>query len=169
VTNAYPPVPPGKWIYLPFLGWAKVASVGRRFAALIIDALCGVAVVVLLVLPALILAPTTTGPAGLLLLLAGLFTGAVLNLLYQWLMISYLGQTLGKMAVGVKVVRAEDGLVPGLGKSLGRLAIVMGSGSLPLVGGIAQLVLYVSVFFDRAGRNQTWYDKALSTLVIAVR
>jgi uncharacterized RDD family membrane protein YckC len=88
---------------------------------------------------------------------------AVIGLLYEWLMVGLVGRTLGKMAVGLHVVNAETGGKPGLGKSFIRWII-------PVVGsvacGIGQLLVYLSPFWDKSGRQQGWHDKAASTMVV---
>ncbi|MDT0461805.1 RDD family protein [Streptomyces gibsoniae] len=88
---------------------------------------------------------------------------AIIGLLYEWLMVGLVGRTLGKMAVGLHVVNAETGGKPGLGKSFIRWII-------PTVGsvlcGIGQLLVYLSPFWDKSGRQQGWHDKAAGTMVI---
>ncbi|PZG85018.1 RDD family protein, partial [Streptomyces sp. NTH33] len=87
----------------------------------------------------------------------------LIGLLYEWLMVGLVGRTLGKMAVGLHVVNAETGGKPGLGKSFIRWII-------PLVGGfvcgIGQLLVYLSPFWDKSGRQQGWHDKAAGTMVV---
>lgn len=79
---------------------------------------------------------------------------------YQWLMIGRWGQTLGQMAVGIRVVRSEDVVAVSYLRSLGRAASVWALGLvlLPL------LLAYLWPLWDR--RNQTIYDKMASTIVI---
>ncbi|MFF4251203.1 RDD family protein [Streptomyces sp. NPDC001663] len=88
---------------------------------------------------------------------------AILSLLYEWLMTGLVGATLGKMAVGLRVVKADTGQKPGLGSAFIRWII-------PVVGsfacGIGQLVVYLSPFWDKSGRQQGWHDKAASTMVV---
>ncbi len=88
---------------------------------------------------------------------------AVFALLYEWLMISFLGATLGKMALGLKVVRESTGQPPGLGAGFVRYII-------PVVGVflcyIGALLVYLSPFFDNTGKLQGWHDRAAGTLVI---
>ncbi|MFF4210539.1 RDD family protein [Streptomyces sp. NPDC001796] len=88
---------------------------------------------------------------------------AIIGLLYEWLMVGLVGRTLGKMAVGLHVVNAETGGKPGLGKSFIRWII-------PMVGsiacGIGQLLVYLSPFWDKSGRQQGWHDKAAGTMVV---
>ena len=81
-------------------------------------------------------------------------------------MIALKGQTLGKMATSIKVVRADNGLVPGWGKSIGRWIIPAALGFIPFVGWILALLVYLSLTWDKA--RQGWHDKAVKTLVIKV-
>jgi uncharacterized RDD family membrane protein YckC len=92
---------------------------------------------------------------------AGLFAGLIsvaLYLGYYVLMEGYLGQTLGKMLLGIKVVREDDGGVPGVKAAAIRtvLRIVDGLFSY-LVGFIAVLA---------SAKNQRLGDMAAHTLVV---
>lgn len=83
--------------------------------------------------------------------------------LYEWLMIATVGATLGKMAVGIRVVNSENGGKPGFGGALVRILI-------PIAGviacGIGQLLVFLSPFWDKSGRLQGWHDKAAKTAVV---
>lgn len=180
-----PPHPPtsssDRWVYLTQLGPAKVATVARRLGAMALDGVFTAVVVIPLLFVGIFVVSHGIGATcnmnsicgsdafGLFMFLAALAAVLLASLLYQWLMIALLGQTLGKMALGVKVVRSDTGEVPGLGKALGRCATVWGAGLVPLLGSVLSLLMYVSVFFDNTGRNQTWYDKAAGTQVIYLR
>jgi uncharacterized RDD family membrane protein YckC len=162
------------------LGVVKVATVGQRFLARLIDSV--IAFVVLIIVMAIwffssdfsssedcdVYGNCTTEPASAA--VAGFFVacGVVIlfGILYEWLFIAFTGQTPGKMAMGVKVVREDNGRAPGLGKSFIRYLIpALGSVFCSLLG----LLAYISVFFDQTGRNQTWYDKAAADFVISLR
>ncbi|MEU6391402.1 RDD family protein [Streptomyces sp. NPDC046939] len=86
--------------------------------------------------------------------------------LYEWLMIAFVGATLGKLALGIRVLKAETGAKPGLGGSFLRWVI-------PTVGafacGIGQLLVYLSPFWDKTGRKQGWHDKVASVVVVQVK
>ncbi|WP_448318608.1 RDD family protein [Streptomyces sp. CO7] len=90
----------------------------------------------------------------------------IFTLLYEWLMIGLVGATVGKLALGLRVVKADTGQKPGLGSSFIRWII-------PTVGsflcGIGQLLVYLSPFWDNSGRQQGWHDKAASTMVLGKR
>ena len=130
----------------------RLASWGRRAVALVLDWL--------------ILVPLT-GAA-----LAGAVNeldAAVFRLalvlfpfLYHWLMVGRWGQTLGKMALGIRVVRAEDAGRVGYARAAGRVAAVWVLGILVL----PLLLAYLWPLWDR--RNQTLYDKIVSTIVVRV-
>ena len=180
--TAYAPVVAAgaQLIELPGVGVVKIATIGQRFLARLIDsALYAVIFFILLAIGISGVSTstkqvcdsngfchdeTTSAGVGGFLLAMGLF--AIFALLYEWLMIGLKGQTLGKMAMGVKVLRQEDGQIPGLGKAFVREVVVWGASALCSLLG---LLMYISVFFDNTGRNQTWYDKAATTQVISVK
>jgi uncharacterized RDD family membrane protein YckC len=91
---------------------------------------------------------------------------AILGILYEVGFIAIRGATLGKMAAGVKVIRADNGQVPGWGSSFVRWII-------PTVAGffcsLLTLLIYISPLFDNTHRNQGWHDKAAGTFVIRAR
>jgi uncharacterized RDD family membrane protein YckC len=84
---------------------------------------------------------------------------------YEIVMIALCGATVGKWIFRIRVVRLEDGQVPGWGPSILRWLI-------PAVGGLAvgigQLLVYLSPFFDSSGQHRGWHDKVAKTLVIRV-
>ena len=91
---------------------------------------------------------------------------AAVGVLYEVIMIALKGQTIGKMATSIKVVRADNGLLPGWGKAIGRWIIPMVLVIIPFVGWLLSLLVYISLLWDRA--RQGWHDKAAGTLVIKV-
>jgi uncharacterized RDD family membrane protein YckC len=124
-----------------------LASWGRRAAALLLDAF--IVVVGLTVLEGFSLGEV--------------LAIILLPVLYHWLMVGVWGQTLGKMALGVRVVRATDAGRVGYSRALGRVACiwVLGVLVLPL------LLAYLWPLWDK--RNQTLYDKMVDTVVVRVR
>jgi uncharacterized RDD family membrane protein YckC len=92
-------------------GVLELASIGRRFAAQWVDTF----VVLLLVLPLLfavgmaigLSAGTAGKPAVELASVLGMVVAAAIVFAYEGLMLASRGQTLGKMAVGIKVVTPE--------------------------------------------------------------
>jgi uncharacterized RDD family membrane protein YckC len=89
----------------------------------------------------------------------------LLSFAYENSLIALRGATLGKQAMGIRVVREADGQIPGWGPAILRWLI-------PFVGifacCIGQTVVYVSPFFDGTRRYQGWHDKVAKTLVVRV-
>ena len=82
----------------------------------------------------------------------------VIFLLYFTLFEGYLGQTLGKMLLGIKVVREDNGEVPGVGPATIRTLLRIVDGLLVyLVGFIAVLA---------SSKRQRLGDMAAHTLVV---
>ena len=189
-----PPPPPGQGrvlggtIDIPGFGPVQVASIWQRFLARLIDWL--IYVFVYWLVDFLDVTSITSlgeskgrtitdsygntvtelsGPAVLGLsvaLLIGLLIAFGFGLFYEWLMVGLLGATLGKFALGIKVVNQNTGAAIGLGQSFVRAVI-------PFVGGffcyIGALLVYLSPLFDRSGRLQGWHDKAAGDLVVRAR
>lgn len=160
-----PPLPPRENSNNPHPapGWTtsepsggQLAGPAARLGARILD---WVVIAVIGVVIAVIGIPTARvgGPEMFLLL-------PMVGFLYEVPLTAVRGQTLGKMALKVKVVRLDNGLVPGWGKSIGRGIIPMAAALIPLAGWIGALLVYVSMLWD--DRRQGWHDKAAKTLVI---
>jgi uncharacterized RDD family membrane protein YckC len=139
-----------------------LARWGRRAGGWFVDLL--VYLVGFIVLTGLALAAESSSTAALsaagsLLLVVVWFFGPSL---YAWLMVGAWGQTLGKMAVGVKVVRAADAARVSYLRALGRAAStwILGLLFFPI------LLAYLWPLWDR--RNQTLYDKMAGTIVVRV-
>ena len=82
--------------------------------------------------------------------------------LYEPWMTAVCGQTLGKKALGIEVIRADNGLAPGWGKSLGRWVIPTAASA--LLFGVGGLLVYISAAWD--DRRQGWHDMAVKTFVV---
>jgi uncharacterized RDD family membrane protein YckC len=83
---------------------------------------------------------------------------AVIVVLYYILLEGYLGQTVGKMVLGIKVVREDNGEVPGLGGATIRTLF-------RIVDGLfSYLVAFIAVLIS--GKNQRLGDMAAHTLVV---
>lgn len=164
------------WANLGAGGTVELASPGARLGARILDIV--IMVVAALVIFFVVLAQaiglssddsTVTDEEA-----AALFGGLALatlafvvaGALYEVTMIALKGQTLGKMATSIKVIRADNGLVPGWGKSIGRWIIPAVLGFIPFVGWLLSLLVYISLTWDRT--RQGWHDKAAATLVIKI-
>ncbi len=82
----------------------------------------------------------------------------VIVVLYYVLLEGYLGQTVGKMLLGIKVVREDDGEAPGLaGATIRTLLRIVDSF-------FSYLVAFITVLIS--GKNQRFGDMAAHTLVV---
>ncbi|QKW19903.1 RDD family protein [Kitasatospora sp. NA04385] len=104
-----------------------------------------------------------TGTSVVVTLLTMFAVIAVFSLLYEWLMVGLAGATIGKMALGLRVVRENDGQHPGVGGGFIRYILPLLGG---LVCGIGTLLVFISPFFDNSGKLQGWHDRAAGTVVI---
>ena len=99
---------------------------------------------------------------------------AAMGAVYEIAFIALKGQTPGKMAARIKVVRANDlfqpewGRPPTWGSSFGRWAVPFALGLpawfVPYVGEALVLLCYLSLTWDRD--RQGWHDKAAGTFVV---
>ena len=80
---------------------------------------------------------------------------------YETCFVALKGQTPGKMAVSIKVVRADSGTLPGWGPAAGRWIIPAIGYTLLILPG---LLVHASLLWD--DRRQGWHDKAVKTLVV---
>ncbi|MBY8883907.1 RDD family protein [Streptomyces sp. PTM05] len=177
------------YVNIAYLGTVQVATMGQRFLARLLDGLVTSVVMGIAMFAGLASVlgiahkvkdcsgydPTTdaysqcvhdqaaAGGSAVAAMLGFMAVFAIFALLYEWLMISFLGATLGKMALGLKVVKEANGQVPGLGSGFVRYII-------PVVGiflcYVGALLVYISPFFDSSGKLQGWHDRAAGTLVI---
>lgn len=166
---------------------APLAGAGRRLLARIIDCL----VMMVVTIPVLVWffvsyinyiqqqvqafnsapygsVPTVGFPFGKL-VLTGLVT-CVLWFLYDWLLhAKWNGQTLGKRAVGIRVVSLRSGQPPTPGEQAMRTAVFILPPGIPLinyVGAFFALVNELWLLWDKPYR-QCLHDKAAKTVVIA--
>jgi uncharacterized RDD family membrane protein YckC len=163
-----------------------VASMGLRLLARILDGLfVGLIVVVAFMvfgrgaldavpLDALLIDPETGEPAD-----AAAAAAAVAELtrvaviwsaiwllvggVYEVTLIAQRGATLGKQAVGIRVVNETDAGPVSWGHSTVRWLLPFGVG---LLCGAGLLLIWVSPFFDSSGRRQGWHDRLARTLVV---
>jgi uncharacterized RDD family membrane protein YckC len=90
--------------------------------------------------------------------------GAVLMGIYTVTLTHLRGQTVGKMAVGIKVVLFADGSLPGWGPAITRWGLPAVAGLLPWVGGLGVLLIYLWMLWDP--NRQGLHDKLAKTVVI---
>ena len=143
----------------------SLASPLRRLGARLIDS-------VILFIPTFIVAFIVTAIAidsdsgiegiGYILVITAL--GALFGILYEVTLVATRGQTLGKMATGIVIIRSDSGLLPGWGKATGRWALPTALVFVPIVGGLIALVCYLSLTWG--GNHQGWHDKVAGTYVV---
>jgi uncharacterized RDD family membrane protein YckC len=100
------------------------------------------------------------------LFLAGL-AAALLLFAYDWVQHGLWGRTLGKRALGTKVVSASDRSKVSGGAAGGRAAVFALPPIVPLVGGLFALLNELWLLWDR--QRQCLHDKAAKTVVVKVR
>lgn len=84
----------------------------------------------------------------------------LVGLVYETTFIALRGQTLGKMAVGIRVVRQHDGAIPGWGPSFVRWFVPVLASIVPF----GAMVVYLWMLWDP--RRQGLHDRAARTLVV---
>jgi uncharacterized RDD family membrane protein YckC len=150
----------------------EIATMGRRLGAFLIDVIIMSVIMVLLAVlflgvPAMASDPKNADNSVLFstAYLAFLLVDFLVFLAYQIALVALRGATPGKMILGMRIVRTENGQVPGWIPAILRWLI-------PFIGaffcGIGQVVVYLSPFFDSSGRRQGWHDMAAKTVVIRV-
>jgi uncharacterized RDD family membrane protein YckC len=149
----------------PIVGIREDVQVtGRRILATIVDGLIfGALFTVMTMLFGTVTTATSVGPfdwdvstISMPALASVLYGGIVV--LYYILLEGYLGQTVGKMVLGIKVVREDNGGVPGVGRATIRTL-------LRIVDGLfSYLVAFITVLIS--GKNQRLGDMAAHTLVV---
>lgn len=143
----------------------SLASPLRRLGARLIDT-------VILIIPTFIVAfiviavviDADTDGSGIGYVLAVTALGALIGILYEVTLVATRGQTVGKMATGIVVIRSDSGLLPGWGKATGRWALPAVLGFIPFIGGLVALVCYLSLTWGR--NHQGWHDKVAGTYVV---
>lgn len=152
-------------------GTVTAAGAGSRIVARIIDAIIlvfglGIVAVALFSGSMMATAPGAAPGAGLELTAAVVLGG--LGAAYEIVQIALWGQTPGKRLMGVKVVDADTGDLPGWGGASIRWAVPSLVSWIPFVGGLAGTVIVVVslvlLFTDPFG--QVVWDKAAKTRVV---
>lgn len=143
--------PGGEWIGPPLASWS------RRVGATLVDVLVLLALGLVGGIVAGI-ASVGSQSLGILLIVltyAGVFAFSAWQLVVQ----GRTGQTIGKKAVGIRLVRLRDGQPVGPGLSIGRYFV-------HLLDAYSLLLGYLWPLWDK--KNQTFADKCLSTVVLKV-
>jgi uncharacterized RDD family membrane protein YckC len=136
---------------------ADVHVTGRRVLATIVD---GVVLAVIFWLFSALFGTTSAegGQVGASVSGVAALGFFVLAFAYYIVMEGYLGQTLGKMLLGIKVVREDTGEVPGLKAAAIRTVLRIVDGFL------SYLVAFITVLASQ--KNQRLGDMAAHTLVV---
>lgn len=150
------------------------APMGARLLARIIDGIIEFVVIIVIIAAVGIhlfnTTTTATGSSSFSLYggryFEALGIGALITALYEVGMIAVRGATLGKMAVGVRVARIDNGQVPGWGPAFVRWVIPAAAGAL---FSLLELIVFLSPFFDSTHRNRGWYDYAAKTIAVRAR
>jgi uncharacterized RDD family membrane protein YckC len=174
--------PASEFVNIPGVGTFKLADMGQRFLARLIDGvIIGVPLSVLSLVILAAMAPsaqdiafgraTATSFIVILLIWAGFLL--VLSVAYEVGMLSTRGATIGKNLMGLRVASAQTANTPGAGLGLNvaglRWAVLYGPGIVPFVGGLWVLVCMLSPFFDNTGARQGFHDKAAKTWVLSTK
>jgi uncharacterized RDD family membrane protein YckC len=85
-------------------------------------------------------------------------------LVYEVVMIALLGRTVGKMAMGTRVVRLVDGERPGWSDATMRALVPLSLGAIPRVGIVLAVLVYSMAMWNPL--RQGLHDKAAGTLVV---
>ena len=146
----------------------QYAGVGIRFGARFLD---GLVFLVPFLIFAFVFVPgflaTATGGSPSLFNLGLILPAVIFALFYQVLMLRYWGATLGKMACGIKVVRA-DGSNLGWGVAIGRYFMYdIVISALPLINWILLLTTAIMAGTDEQKRGL--HDRVCDTRVIYKR
>jgi uncharacterized RDD family membrane protein YckC len=139
-----------------------LASIGQRVGGALIDGLLTSMVVVVPLLLGLVDVgdlETSLPPT----LFVGLF---LFGAMYTIVPTALMGQTLGKIAVGTRVVADEDGSLPGWRRATIRWAVPGLVGRLPYVGLWVSLAVMASLVWDP--RRRGLHDRAAGTIVVRV-
>ena len=128
---------------------------GRRILALIVDS---IVLGIIFGVMSMFFGTTSASGTSVNLNVPALIT-VVLFLLYYILLEGYLGQTVGKMLLGIKVIREDTGDVPGLGAAAIRNVLRI------IDGLFAYLVGFVAIL--ASSKRQRLGDMAAHTLVVS--
>lgn len=149
---------------------APPASMARRSAAVLLDALVWLAVAGWVVAKGVVdwagAEPGSTASDDALgIMTIGLaLTGALV--VTQWLLHARNGWTIGRLAVGIRTLDVESRRPIGVARVFVRTVVVAAGFAVALLGG---LLVLASPFFDRTRRNRGWHDRAASDEVLDLR
>ena len=140
---------------------AVIATPARRLGAALVDAAI-LAAAVMLVLSVTGRYPSAATMQDSAKLLSSLWWLVFISLLYTVPLTATRGQTVGKMALRIRVATLPDGGNPGVGRAVVRWLVPVAMNIVPGLGVLA----YVPIMFDPL--RQGLHDKAASTVVVFV-
>jgi len=141
---------------------AVLATPGSRLLARLLDGLLlGGVVLILLAISGRY--PADTSAAALSAALPGVWWLLGFSAVYEVTLVAARGQTLGKMAMRIRVAALPDGGAPGFGRSVMRWVVPVVMNIVPFLG----LLAYVPILFDPL--RQGLHDKAAGTVVVSTR
>jgi uncharacterized RDD family membrane protein YckC len=138
-----------------------LAPIVRRIGGLAIDQLL-VALPVVIVVVSLGYTPNDTVTSKSLLVFNIALT--CVAFVYETLMIARVGRTVGKIALGTKVVRLVDGGRPDWSEAAMRALVPLSLGAIPRVGVFLGVFVYSLAMWNPL--RQGLHDKAAGTLVV---
>ena len=140
----------------------ELASVGQRVVGALVDGLLTSMVVVIPLLLGLVEIESFQRSLPVPIVLGLFLFGAI----YTIVPTAVWGQTLGKIAVGTRVVTEEDGSLPGWRRAALRWALPGVAGRLPFVGLWVSLAIMASLVIDP--RRRGLHDRFAGTIVVRV-
>lgn len=150
----------------PEAGPGSLASIGQRAVARIIDT--ALIAVPLSVVSLVWFTETTDGELSIDAPIWVLAIFFAVDLVYEVTMVRMFGRTLGKMALGIRIVRIPDGAHPDWGQSGVRYLVPGVADAIPVwFSGLFAIGIYLTAMFDPAYRGV--HDKAAGTLVLRSR
>lgn len=138
----------------------QLASIVQRILGALVDGLLTSMAVVIPLILGFIEMDDFNGTLPVPILLGLFLFGAI----YTIVPTAVWGQTLGKIAVGTRVVVEADGTLPGWRRSAVRWALPGLAGRLPVVGLFVSLAIMVSLVWDP--RRRGLHDRAAGTIVV---
>ncbi|MDY6054954.1 RDD family protein [Micrococcus sp.] len=178
-----------EYVHIAGRGAVKLADTGQRAIARVLDGIIvglivGICIAIGTAMAAAGVASSTSsydaysgsfsdGGSGVLAgmgaMLGSVVAGMLLAYAYETVMVGLWGQTLGKMIMKIKVVRASNGKTPNIGAAFVRYLIPGLCSLIPFVGFLGTILCFLSATFDNSGRRQGWHDKIAGTYVVSSR
>jgi uncharacterized RDD family membrane protein YckC len=138
-----------------------LAPIARRIGALILDQLI-VAFPAVIVIVILGFTPSDSVTSRSVLIFNIALTS--MAFVYQTIMVAMLGRTVGKIALGTRVVRLVDGARPTWSEAAMRALVPLAFGAIPKVGVFLGVMVYSLAMWTPL--RQGLHDKAAGTLVV---